>query len=253
MIRGLDIFKKSFSPFPDCFVIIGGTACDLLYGEAGLTFRATKDIDMVLCLDTPRPDFGRTFWDFITKGQYNHCETTTAYTQYYRFTHPFSSEYPHMIELFSRIPSGLSLPSHAKITPIPMSEDISSLSAIVLDKDYYTFLNAGKTIVEELPVANVAHLIPLKAKAWIDLTQRKADGAHIDSTDIKKHRNDIVRLLQLLPNTFIIDLPASINEDMITCRTMLTKWTDFNGKLVGNTALTLGMLIDQLTRIYRLH
>ena len=29
-------------------VLIGGAACDLLFGEAGQDFRATKDLDLVL-------------------------------------------------------------------------------------------------------------------------------------------------------------------------------------------------------------
>jgi len=41
-------------------------------------------------------------------------------------------------------------------------------------------------------------LIPYKARAWLDLKARKAAGEKIDANNIKKHRNDVFRLLQLL-------------------------------------------------------
>ena len=45
MVIGLDSFKEWFRGFDGYFVVIGGTACDLLMSEAGLDFRATRDID----------------------------------------------------------------------------------------------------------------------------------------------------------------------------------------------------------------
>ncbi len=51
MVVGLPRFEEHFKKFQDCFVIIGGTACSILFGEENLKFRATKDIDMVLILE----------------------------------------------------------------------------------------------------------------------------------------------------------------------------------------------------------
>ena len=39
------------------------------------------------------------------------------------------------------------------------------------------------------------YLIPFKARAWMDLTDRKATGVHVDSKNIRKHKNDIFRLV----------------------------------------------------------
>jgi hypothetical protein len=44
----------------------------------------------------------------------------------------------------------------------------------------------------------VEQLIPLKARAWLDLSERKTNGEPIDSRDIRKHGNDVLRLSQLL-------------------------------------------------------
>jgi hypothetical protein len=43
MVVGLDRFLDHFQGLEDTYVIIGGTACDLLLGSAGLGFRTTKD------------------------------------------------------------------------------------------------------------------------------------------------------------------------------------------------------------------
>ena len=41
MVRGLDIFEKYFGDYPDNYIIIGGTACDMIIDDAGFTPRAT--------------------------------------------------------------------------------------------------------------------------------------------------------------------------------------------------------------------
>ena len=48
-----------------------------------------------------------------------------------------------MIELLTRKLDAIQLPEDAVLTPLPMDEDISSLSAILLDNDYYEFLKQG--------------------------------------------------------------------------------------------------------------
>ena len=56
MVKGLDLFLAHFRAFNDRFVLIGGTACDMAMTEAGLEFRATRDLDIVLwveALDEP--------------------------------------------------------------------------------------------------------------------------------------------------------------------------------------------------------
>ncbi len=65
-----------------------------------------------------------------------------------------------------------------------------------------------------LPLLHEAALIPFKARAYLDLSARKAAGAPVDGGDVKKHRNDVFRLLQLLVADAAIDLPEKIAGDM---------------------------------------
>lgn len=53
-------------------------------------------------------------------------------------------------------------------------------------------------MVDEVPVLNITCLIPFKAKAYLDLKDRKLNGEHVDSKDIRKHKNDVFRLAQLI-------------------------------------------------------
>lgn len=53
---------------------------------------------------------------------------------------PMNIDYPMQIELLSRSLGLIDLPEDAVITPIPTDEDLSSLSAILMDDEYYHFL-----------------------------------------------------------------------------------------------------------------
>ena len=54
MVKGIDSFKNWFQGYEEQYVIIGGTACDILMTNEELSFRATKDIDLVLIVLSKR-------------------------------------------------------------------------------------------------------------------------------------------------------------------------------------------------------
>ncbi|MCF8297115.1 MAG: hypothetical protein K9J13_06170 [Saprospiraceae bacterium] len=214
MVRGIEIFKEAFKDYTDQFIIIGGTACDYIMDNVGLSFRATQDLDIVLIIEAINSGFFKEFWKFIRRGQYNNLQKSTGRKQFFRFYGPKNNTYPKMIELFSRELDSISLPEEITFTPIPIEEDISSLSAILIDDDYYQFIIANRIMINNLPFVTEKCLIPLKAKAWMDLSMRKNSGEKIDSRNIKKHKLDIMRLTQVLPVGLFISLPASIRNDM---------------------------------------
>lgn len=198
MIRGIDSFREWFEGYENQYVIIGGTACDLIMSNEGLDFRATKDIDMVLIIEMINYEFGKKLWKYITSAGYEHKNKSDGMPQFYRFTNPKSKEFPFMIELFSRRPNMLFLPKEAILTPFPIDEGISSLSAILLNEDYYAFLKNGRIQIDGVTIIDAPYLIPFKAKAWLDLSTRKARGEKVDSKNIRKHKNDVFRLTELL-------------------------------------------------------
>ena len=198
MVKGIDSFKNWFQGYEEQYVIIGGTACDILMTNEELSFRATKDIDLILIVEALNADFGRKFWEYVKQAGYEHRSKSSGMPQFYRFSHPLSDQYPAMIELFSRKPEAIQLPEDAILTPLPLDEDISSLSAILLDDAYYDFLKQGRETVAGVTILGAEYLIPFKAKAWMDLTDRKANGESVDGKNIRKHKNDVFRLTELI-------------------------------------------------------
>ena len=230
MVVGLNSFREWFRGYERNYAIIGGTACDLLMTSAGVSFRATKDIDMVLIVEVLNAEFGLRFWEYVKAAGYVYRSKSTGAPEFYRFIEPKSAEYPVMIELFSRHINGITLPPDAVLTPLPIDDDISSLSAILLDDNYYEFLKSGVKVVDGISVLSEAHLIPFKAKAWLDLTSRRAIGGQVDSRNIKKHKNDAIKLSGLFSSEFRLDLPETIKDDI---RKFLTANIDDAEKLLN--------------------
>src|SRR5665213_2748653 len=215
MVRGLDIFRGWFTEYADQYVLIGGTAASLTMEEAGLAFRATKDLDIVLHVEALTPAFGVAFWKFVEAGGYEIRQASdTGKPIFYRFQKPADDGFPVMVELFARAPDGLQLAEGSQLTPIPLDEAVLSLSAILLDEDYYEFILAGRREVDGLPWVGEDRLIPLKAIAWLDLGERQAKGEPVDSKNVRKHANDVLRLSQLLAPDVRIEVAPRIAQDL---------------------------------------
>jgi len=214
VVTGIDTFREYFAGHEHQYAIIGGTACDLLFDAAGLRFRATRDIDMVLCVEALDAAFARAFDRFLDAGGYRARERSTGKKEFYRFHRPADPDFPFMIEILSRKPDSLVLAEGAILTPIPLEEEIVSLSAILLDEAYYRALTAAKRRVSGVTIIDETLLIPFKAHAFLDLAARSQAGERVNSNDIRKHRNDVFRLAQLLPPDAIVDVPDPIRDDL---------------------------------------
>lgn len=210
MVKGLEIFREHFKPINDSFVIIGGTACSILMEKEGLTFRATRDIDIVLQIEVLDETFFRLFKDFIDMGRYQHIQKSTGKKVFFRFEKPEENDFPAMIELFSRKPDEINIQFMQKITVVPAPEEVSDLSAILMNDEYYSLVTQGKTEVNGLQVVSAQYLIPLKAHAWLNLIELSRNGVHVDAKDILKHKKDVFRLSQLLSPDEVIPLPPSV-------------------------------------------
>ncbi len=250
MVKGLHYFKRHFVSYSDRYVLIGGTACTLIMEEVGLDFRATKDLDIVLYVEALDAQFVSAFWEFIKEGGYQNHQKSTGKEIFYRFSSPSNREFPAMLELFSRVPDTMQLKEGSHLTPIHVDEVVTSLSAILLDDDYYQFIHAGKVSIDGLPVVSASHLIPLKARAWIDLMDRKNAGGDVDDRDIRKHKNDVMRLYQLLSPTSRITAPQSLRRDMKQFLDRIGNDKTINLKSLGIKHIHLEEMLNNLSQIY---
>jgi hypothetical protein len=212
MVKGLEIFKEHFKTQKEKYILIGGAACDLWYSEAGGTFRATKDLDIILVVEALDSSFFEIFWNFIKMGKYGKKQFERKEKKYYRFREPEEENFPFQLELFSRKPDNINLFPDVHLTPIPSVDDFSSLSAILLDDIFYDFVKENSLIKNDYHLLNVKGLISLKIKAYFNLLESKNKGFDISDREIKKHRNDVFRLIPLLTAEDKLVLPEKIND-----------------------------------------
>lgn len=203
MVKGLDKFREAFANFSDNYVIIGGTACDVILSQTDMRPRVTDDIDMILVVEKVTAEFVSAFWQFIKEGEYKNRKRVRSNNQppvyeLYRFEGGREG-YPAQIELLSKHSDLLGDPSGFHIEPIVSKESISSLSAIILDDDYYTFTVRNSFVEDNLRFASPVALICLKAKAFLNLSSDREQGKKVNSNDIKKHRNDVLKLIATMP------------------------------------------------------
>ena len=228
-------------------MLIGGAACDIVFESNDTVFRATRDLDMVLIVEALTPEFGEKFWDFIQDGKYRNKATNGEKPQFYRFDKPEDDSFPKMVELFCR--SDFELREMTGITPIHIDDTVSSLSAILLNDDYYNVLLAGKVIADGLSVLRPEYLILFKAKAYLDLKQRKENGEKIDSDDIKKHKKDVLRIAAELMLESITVLPETVKTDIDSFIESLEQ-EPLDANSLKNYGLVNQDVIDTLRRVF---
>lgn len=244
---GLDKFREHFQGYENSYVVIGGTACEIIFEREDMKFRATKDIDIVVIVENLNTEFATKFWRFIEEAGYKSIYEGTDKKRFYRFENPKNIEYPKMIELFSSSPIDLKLKKDTHILPLHIDDSVSSLSAILLNKDYYDFLKTGAIIVDGVSVLDEVHLIPFKAKAWCELTERKSSGEKQQTKNINKHKKDIANILMLVNEDTRIHLEGEIADDMIFFMESMRKESVIHPNI---KLLTPELFYDMLKKIY---
>lgn len=217
--------------------------------EAGLDFRATKDIDMILLVEERFTEFAAAFWGYIKDGGYKCGWKSSDTSHFYRFTEPQEAGYPVMIELFSRRLNFQIDHPEIHLTPLPVSDEVSSLSAIMLDDNYYRLMLAGRRTVDGVSVLGAEYLTLFKMKAWLDLRQKKAEGNHVNTGDLKKHKNDVFRLFLLVEPSAQITVSPAVGADVGRfIDAMRSKPVDL-GKL-GVEGMPLEEILSALERMF---
>mgnify|MGYP003294276942 FL=1 len=219
MVRGLEKFKEYFAEYEANYVIIGGAACDLYEENFAQIPRATKDIDVILVVEALSAAFVAKFWDFVIAAGYKgknigRGEDLSHKHEYYRFNTPADAGFPYQIELFSRQLGLINFPEDARIIPIPVDEDLSSLSAILMNDDYYNFTINHSKMEHGVHIANIESLICLKCKAFLEMVERKNSGDSVDSKHISKHKKDVFRLAAMLAPADRFVVPKSLFDDI---------------------------------------
>ena len=105
-------------------------------------------------------------------------------------------------------------PEFGEKFPIHIDDEVSSLSAVLLNDDYYKALLNGKEVRNGLSVLRPEYIILFKAKAYLDLKKQKDLGEKVDSSDIKKHKKDVLRIASELMLEKVEELPIAVDADI---------------------------------------
>lgn len=252
MVTGVDRFRAHFAGHEHQYVLIGGAACELIMDEVGLDFRATKDLDIVLIVEALDAAFAERFWAFVEEGRYEIRERSQGEKILYRFQKPKAEGFPAMLELFSRSPEGLTLVEDSHLTPLPIDEAAASLSASLLDEDYYAFLKVDGARCRRHPRAQRGSDHPVQGTR----VARSQPGARCGrqgrrEKNIKKHRNDVARLLQVLSPEASYPLPETVAKDMLVFVEVATAEIDYNPQQF-KVNMTREDVADRLRAAYKL-
>jgi hypothetical protein len=217
MVRGLDLFRERFKDFEDRYVLVGDAAVFVAMEAAGIEFRVTKNLEIVLRVESLDAPFAKALSAFVGEGDYGVKEKGGGGPKFYKFCEPADARYPSTIEVFSRMPDPIQPP---------------------ID---YGFVQDGIHVVEGLSVLTPEYLLPLKARAWIDLEERYDRGEYVSPDDIRKHRNDVIRLSQLISPADRVALPKPIRANL----------SDFVGRGLNDgpepkTIGVIGMTLDDV-------
>lgn len=212
MVRGIGLFKEWFSGFSSRFVVIGGTACNLIFEQYGAPSRATHDIDIVLVAEAFDRAFYERFVEFVRAGGYQHRGKSGRY-ELYRFERPLNESFPPKIELLSKRPEILT-GINTDLGKLSVVDAEGSLSAILLDDDYYRLLDGGVEEIDGLPVLSLDYLPVFKIHAWMNLREARERGETVHSDEINKHRRDVLRLCALFPPGKHVEVPTVIKDEI---------------------------------------
>lgn len=84
-----------------------------------------------------------------------------------------------------------------------------------LNDDYYDFMMHGRKIINGIGVLDAEHIIPFKMCAWLDQRRRKKAGEHVNERDLKKHKNDVFRMLQIISLGAKIESIGLVKQNII--------------------------------------
>lgn len=216
-------FFDFFEGYEDCYVIIDGNAAAIWLAQDHQDFRATQDYDMVVIFENSQLGFSQKFDDFIEKYGYLCAEIGGDVNKkkvYYRFALDPAlavTGVPQQIELFSKIPLRYELRLPTETMPLHFATG-PSLSAIVLNDDYYSLLKQCQQKIGHVSILSVPGLIYFKAKAHLDIRQRLANGDKLRHRANKnKHYKDVCRLCDLIIENQTFDskvVPRTCQNDL---------------------------------------
>ena len=205
--------------------------------------KATYDIDLVL-LTSSSLKMAQQIKRYVVEGKYTIQKGKKDDFSYYRFSVPQVENFAKEIELFAVNDYNIILDKSQRIIPIDPEKGLYSLSAIMLDSEYFEMIKNNIDDSNQVPCTNTLATIMLKISAFYDLKQRGDDKW-------KKHRRDILKLVLLLSGEERLELTGRMVEDVELFMEHLTTLDD---KMIKNITSMSGIkqsnLYEALSEVF---
>lgn len=180
--------------------------------------KATFDIDLVL-LTNNSVEISQRIKQYINDGEYKIQIGEKDQYKYYRFIEPQKENFAKEIELFASNENDLELDDSQRIIPVDPEEGLYSLSAIMLDPEYFEMIKNNVDKTGRAPYTNAQATMMLKMSAFYDLRSR-------NDKKWKKHRRDILKLALTLTGEEEIKLTGRMKQDFDSFTTHLNDEVD---------------------------
>ena len=132
---------------------------------------------------------------------------STYLPTFFRFLNPKDDTFPSKLELATVKPFDN---WEWDFVPLDAGDARSSLSAILFEKDFYSFILDNATVIHGISTMRLEGLIPLKSLAYLELFKQENPSPKV-LANIEKHRQDIFRLADVLPESSF-QLPPHVAE-----------------------------------------
>ena len=122
-----------------------------------------------------------------------------------------------------------------------------------MDDDFYHFTIQHSKLTNGIRHADSAALIALKARAYLNLLQDKANGKHVNSKDIKKHRSDVLKNVVIMENSEITapePIVACIKEFVSSIRNDWNKLSEPLARALDQNSSFIMALLEQLDELF---
>lgn len=216
-------FCSHFAGHEESFLLIGGSACSCWYAGETPTFRGTRDLDVVIVVESLRREFVDLLVSYLRDNGYaaweRHLQGGSSKRVMYRFLNPANPLAATQIELLSRSGEIHRVDALQHAVPIKSAGEYTGLSGIALDNAYYNFILTQRSTAMDCPVLSLPGIVMLKIKAFLNLYA----AASADDRG-KKHRNDVFFLLATIDPALYarpIPLAPALMEDVRAFDTLM--------------------------------
>lgn len=223
-----NILQTFLGNHKDSYFIIGGHAAAYNLSLQSLSFRATKDYDIVIVSEVNDGAFAHDLAELLITGGYEFGYKSDSKKRIaYRFESPSDGRYPEIIEFF--VKEGENIQSlDERFAKLNIVVDEEKISAMVLNKDIYDFSKKHVIEINNLMFIDKPCLLALKSYAYFENLKLYKEGK-VKSDDYKKHAKDILRILLSFSESEIVDmndLPEILKQSLRNIIPILTSSKD---------------------------